>query len=136
MWSQGKANKIVVDDRLPLDQYGDIQFGQQSENRAFWMPLLEKGAAKFFGTYEDLEGGLGNSAFQMLTGYPSRWVDHKNEYRGQKLLDLIKLTDDSHNVMWGGLRGSMYKEAEKMGFIPGHEYTYLAHTTWNGMDFV
>jgi len=52
-------NKVVIDDRLAVDGDGEPTFALQSENDAWWLPLLEKGAAKFYGTYDRMIHGNG-----------------------------------------------------------------------------
>jgi len=76
LYGQGKFHKVVIDDRLPVNHRDAIVFASQSGNDAWWLPLLEKGAAKFFGTYHRLDGGLGREAYQMLTGYPYTRYSH------------------------------------------------------------
>jgi len=76
LYGQGKFHKVVIDDRLPVKSNGNVLFAWQSENDAWWLPLLEKGTAKFFGAYDQLDGGSGTEAFQMLTGYPSKRYGH------------------------------------------------------------
>jgi len=70
MWSGGQPTKVVVDDRLPfLMEYDEMEEegpgllgAGQSANGAWWLPILEKAAAKFWGTYEHLSGDLGKYA--------------------------------------------------------------------------
>jgi len=71
MWSGGQPTKVVVDDRLPFLKKFDamamrditVLLGAgQSANGAWWLPILEKAAAKFWGTYEHLSGDLGKYA--------------------------------------------------------------------------
>jgi len=80
MWMGGQATKVVVDDRLPVN--GNYpQMARQSANGAWWLPILEKGAAKYYGSYEKLHGGNGGEAYQQLTGYPQtrHWFDKMTE---------------------------------------------------------
>jgi len=121
MWSQGKATKVVIDDKLPVYSSGQESFAGQSEWRgAMWATLLEKATAKFFGTYSDLNRGHGSIAWQQLTGYPStnlspKWMTTK------EIIDFIQTNDDNKNVMWG---------------VGKNAYSILGHTNWEGMDFV
>jgi len=60
MWSQGKATKVVIDDKIPVNPSGQETFAGQAEwTGALWATLLEKASAKFFGTYSDLNRGHG-----------------------------------------------------------------------------
>jgi len=69
MWMAGQATKVVVDDRLPMSG-SSPKMAKQSANGAWWLPILEKGAAKYYGSYEKLHGGNGGEAYHQLTGYP------------------------------------------------------------------
>ena len=42
----------------------------QASRRSLWGPLVEKAAAKLWGSYEALSGGNFAEAFNMLTGFP------------------------------------------------------------------
>lgn len=78
MWRKGEPVKVVVDDRLPTVNGRYTQMAGQSRNGAWWLPLLEKGAAKYWGRYENMNGGNGWEAFNQLTGYPSSGISIKN----------------------------------------------------------
>jgi len=69
MFSQGLPIKVVIDDRLPV-RWSRPKFAKQSANGAWWLPLLEKAAAKYWGTYEKMNGGNEGEAWFQLTGYP------------------------------------------------------------------
>jgi hypothetical protein len=47
---------IVIDDRVPCS-YGGPAFAKSADKNEMWVPLLEKAYAKFYGAYEELEGG-------------------------------------------------------------------------------
>jgi len=133
LYGQGKFHKVVIDDRLPVKSNGDVQFAWQSENDAWWLPLLEKGAAKFFGAYDQLDEGNGNEAFQMLTGYPSSYYGH-SKWTGSKLLEVLRKSDDAHHVMWSSPK-IKYKEND-IGIVTSHVYSVLNHISWKGRDFI
>jgi len=92
------------------------------------VPLLEKASAKFFGTYENLNGGWGDIAFQQMTGYPVKWFRHT--IGREKMLEAIKTADDAHHVMW------LEPMKKTMGLYSGHQYSLLSHINWDGKDFV
>ena len=52
---------VTVDDYLPFrndDYWGTkLVYARISPDNALWMPILEKAAAKLFGSYEILVGG-------------------------------------------------------------------------------
>jgi len=45
--------------------------GAKSDNGAWWMPILEKGASKFFVNYDNLYAGWSLYAFRFLTNMPT-----------------------------------------------------------------
>ncbi|PAA81467.1 hypothetical protein BOX15_Mlig005442g3 [Macrostomum lignano] len=62
----GKEVEILVDDRLPTE--GGRTIYTEPLNGEFWVCLLEKALAKFYGCYEALEGGVIFEALADLTG--------------------------------------------------------------------
>jgi len=81
LYGQG-IHKVVIDDMLPVNENGRVVFAHQSLNDAWWLPLLEKGAAKFYGTYDKMHAGWGTEAFVMLTGYPVKRYYHTENSNG------------------------------------------------------
>jgi len=132
MWSGGMPTKVVVDDRLPTIN-NNPQMARQSANGAWWLPILEKAAAKYWGTYERMHGGNGGEAYQQLTGYPQISRNNFRDKTEAEILEIVKTADDSHNVMWGGGNGA---PSAVVGMVRAHLYSVIGHTNWNGMDFI
>ncbi|KAL7037811.1 hypothetical protein ACKWTF_009370 [Chironomus riparius] len=76
-WVNGKFVEVVVDDRLPVNQFGQLNCLRSNEPNEFWSALLEKAYAKLFGGYEALDGGLPYEAFEDFTGGISEIFDLK-----------------------------------------------------------
>jgi len=46
-------------------------YAKKSKNGAWWAPILEKAAAKYFGTYNLMNNGWMSEAIEALTGKPT-----------------------------------------------------------------
>ena len=63
----GSWYEVVIDDKLPT-RNGRLLFLQAEEPNVFWIPLLEKAYAKFYGFYQALETGTAVEAAVDFTG--------------------------------------------------------------------
>lgn len=63
---------IAVDDRFAMsaDGTGKLINARPSKNSAWWLVILEKAYAKYYGFYANLDGGSPVQAFRDLTGKP------------------------------------------------------------------
>jgi len=66
----GQAQLEIVDDRLPINDWGDPINARPSPNGAWWLPILEKAYAKMNVNYANLNGGTPIQAFRELTNMP------------------------------------------------------------------
>ena len=69
----------MIDDKIPLNSYGQPYSTKPSKFGAWWMPILEKAYAKLNVNYAQLTGGNGDEAFRALTGMPIIRYDTKDK---------------------------------------------------------
>nr|XP_060634694.1 calpain-14-like [Anolis sagrei ordinatus] len=67
-WHFGEWVDVVVDDRLPVNEFGEFIFLSCIHKNIFWGALLEKAYAKLCGSYEDLQIGHVSEALVDFTG--------------------------------------------------------------------
>lgn len=120
----GQKQYITVDDQLPVlpaymyyDASSLVNSGM-SDNNAWWLPVLEKGMAKFFQQYLSMDGGWETIALRALTGMP---VDRFqcDEMTNQEVFDTIAENDDSNSVMTAACLVSVD------GLYSGHAYSVI-----------
>lgn len=68
MWKDNRWVDVVIDDRLPVDEDGDLAFMKSNTDGEFWSALLEKAYAKLHGSYTALESGSGIESMAVYTG--------------------------------------------------------------------
>ena len=64
----GEMKRVIVDDRLPLKDDNTPAFATSKDKRELWVSILEKAYAKFYGSYEAIEGGFVHIGLMNFTG--------------------------------------------------------------------
>ena len=108
-----------MDDRLPFYDYGEGGSGEQahgvnsagegvmpyntkpSEAGAWWMPILEKGYAKYIQNYFQLNGGKESMALRGLTGMPVKRYETAS-MSVEDIWEKISEADAKHYIMTAG----------------------------------
>ncbi|KAM7078629.1 calpain-14 [Molossus nigricans] len=121
-WHFGKWVPVVIDDRLPVTEAGQLVFVSSTYKNLFWGALLEKAYAKLCGSYEDLQHGEVSDALLDFTG---------------GVTVTIKLAEAPGNL-WDILAGAIYgrtligcqthlgnERVLENGLVDGHAYTLI-----------
>ena len=121
----------MVDDYLPYavtDEHGHILLNTQMNNEtaspSFWVALAEKGFAKAFVNYANLDGGDQMESLRALTGMPVHTY-YNTEYTDIGMFALIEEGEENDWVMTASCLKS------NQGLAPLHVYTVLGTVTLN-----
>jgi hypothetical protein len=125
---RGKPVQVSIDDRLPYDNGENaLVNARKSENDAYWVPLLEKAAAKYFINYENLDGGLMSESYKMLTGMPVMTFDSE-AYDADIIFKFIESVKHRDWLVTAS-------NVKKVDGLPGlHAYTVLGTHTLRDCD--
>ncbi|XP_004418650.1 PREDICTED: calpain-14 [Ceratotherium simum simum] len=119
-WHFGKWVPVVIDDRLPVNEAGQLVFVSSTYKNLFWGALLEKAYAKLSGSYEDLQLGQVSEALVDFTGGVTVTINLA-EAPGN-LWDI--LTQAAYNRTLIGCQTHSGKEKVlENGLVGGHAYT-------------
>ncbi|CAG0880005.1 unnamed protein product [Darwinula stevensoni] len=125
-WRYGDWQPVYVDDTLPTLN-SKLVFGHCSDQREFWLPILEKAYAKVHGSYESLEGGKSLDALVDLTGGIAEFYDlhdlaSASEETQKAVFDrLVKAMNQQNAFVTSGREGVDVDVED--GLVNGHAYT-------------
>eukprot|EP00755_Sulcionema_specki_P013469 Sspe_Gene.54032::Locus_29842_Transcript_1_1_Confidence_1.000_Length_3503::g.54032::m.54032/K08582/CAPN15; calpain-15 len=129
----------IEGDRIYYSRGGNLVYARATRHQ-LWVPLVEKAAAKLFGSYGALDGGTMAEALQLFTGYPTacfpmfispeakqrKQEQHAREldFRTQLLIQgkdpdeelgpLDMMDDNDDDILW-----SKMLSAKQVGYIMG-----------------
>ncbi|NXC66605.1 CAN14 protein, partial [Anhinga anhinga] len=131
-WHFGEWVDVVVDDRLPVNEAGELVFVSSVYKNVFWGALLEKAYAKLYGSYEDLQIGQVSDALVDFTGGVN--IRIKLAAAPPDLWDILTRATYSRSLMGCQTRLGVYfpsvslpcvqaTKVLKNGLVAGHAYT-------------
>nr|KAF6328588.1 calpain 14 [Pipistrellus kuhlii] len=121
-WHFGKWIPVVIDDRLPVNEAGQLVFVSSIFKNLFWGALLEKAYAKLCGSYEDLQRGQVSDAFLDFTGGVS--VTIKLAEAPRNLWDILSRATYGRTLI-GCQTHSGNQRVLENGLVDGHAYTLI-----------
>uniref|UniRef100_A0A8B9FB69 Calpain 14 n=1 Tax=Amazona collaria TaxID=241587 RepID=A0A8B9FB69_9PSIT len=119
-WYFGEWVDVVVDDRLPVNEAGELIFVSSVYKNVFWGALLEKAYAKLYGSYEDLQFGQVSEALVDFTGGVN--IRIKLAAAPHDLWDILTRATYSRSLM-GCQTHLGATKVLKNGLVAGHAYT-------------
>ncbi|PKU35880.1 hypothetical protein llap_13818 [Limosa lapponica baueri] len=119
-WQFGEWVDVVVDDRLPVNEAGELVFVSSVYKNVFWGALLEKAYAKLYGSYEDLQIGQVSEALVDFTGGVN--IRIKLAAAPPDLWDILTRATYSRSLM-GCQTHLGATKVLKNGLVSGHAYT-------------
>ncbi|XP_053384119.1 calpain-A-like isoform X2 [Mercenaria mercenaria] len=124
-WRYAEWIEIVIDDRLPTYN-GRILFTTSTDPNEFWVPLLEKAYAKFYGSYAAIQGSVVNWALQDLTGgITDTFIFRDNINLLQKIIDfsMARTTLIAATIAGQGVPHGSFPN----GLVAGRAYTVTGY---------
>ncbi|XP_062981462.1 calpain-14-like [Elgaria multicarinata webbii] len=118
-WHFGEWVDVVVDDRLPVNEAGQLVFLSSVFKNLFWGALLEKAYAKLYGSYEDLQIGQVSEALVDFTGGVNMTI--KLAEAPPDLWDILTRATYSRSLM--GCQTHAGVRVLENGLVAGHAYT-------------
>ncbi|ELV10716.1 Calpain-14 [Tupaia chinensis] len=119
-WHFGKWVPVVVDDRLPVNEAGQLVFVSSTYKNLFWGALLEKAYAKLSGSYEDLQIGQVSDALVDFTGGVTMTINL--EEAPSNLWDLLAQATYRRTLI-GCQTHPQEQRVLENGLVNGHAYT-------------
>ncbi|KAL8185564.1 UNVERIFIED_CONTAM: Calpain-14 [Gekko kuhli] len=119
-WHFGKWVDVVVDDRLPVNEVGQLVFLSSVYKNLFWGALLEKAYAKLCGSYEDLQIGQVSEALVDFTGGVN--ITIKLAEAPPDLWDILTRATYSRSLIGCETHLGKTRVLEN-GLVAGHAYT-------------
>ncbi|XP_067008745.2 calpain-12 [Anabrus simplex] len=115
-WRMGQWGKVEIDDRLPVNETGDLVYAKCKDENEYWLPLLEKAFAKYHGRYDLLDGGHLDEGILYLTGAVVKTFGAENR-------SLFRVMRDEFHAGSVILCGSIPIEDRNSGIVQSHAYT-------------
>eukprot|EP00747_Dinoflagellata_sp_TGD_P183591 gnl/TRDRNA2_/TRDRNA2_38556_c0_seq1.p1 gnl/TRDRNA2_/TRDRNA2_38556_c0~~gnl/TRDRNA2_/TRDRNA2_38556_c0_seq1.p1 ORF type:complete len:878 (+),score=231.21 gnl/TRDRNA2_/TRDRNA2_38556_c0_seq1:65-2635(+) len=144
----GEWTYVIIDDTMPVDDYGQLLYAHSKDPQEVWCPLLEKAFCKLHTCYEMCDGGQGNEAIGSLFGGCGGKFAIKKKHR-KNPGSYFKILKNARDHGWllttafiprkGVAAAGSGKCGEAMlpsGLVGGHAYSVLKVVEANGIQLV
>ncbi|KAF5270607.1 hypothetical protein FQA39_LY01345 [Lamprigera yunnana] len=124
----GVTRKVIIDDLLPMNKYGQLLCSYSSNKMEFWVSLLEKAYMKVMGGY-DFPGSNSSIDLHALTGWiPERMAirPKDQDFNKDSLFSILTTRLSKGDVLVTVATGDLSEsEAERTGLVPTHAYAVM-----------
>jgi hypothetical protein len=127
-----RAVKITVDAKVP-EKYGAPEYVSTRSGKELWPLLFEKAYAKWKGSYEDIEGGMGANALSALTGARPGYFPVTSDMKTDTVWNKLKTACAKGGCV---VADSTAFGEQVSGVIGDHTYTVLGVEEKNGQKLV
>ena len=128
LWVNGVSRKVIIDDKLPVGQDGQLLCSYSMNRNEMWVSLIEKAYLKVMGGY-DFPGSNSNIDLHALTGWVPERVSIKldsPDLNINALFDRIFTGLQRGDCLITAATGNMGDMvAERAGLVPTHAYAVL-----------
>ncbi|CAE7215086.1 DEK1 [Symbiodinium natans] len=137
----GEWYHTIIDDWMPVDQYGRMLYAKSYDHDEVWVPLLEKAFCKLHTCYEMCDGGQPGEAVSVLFGgaMGKFKIKEKTRYKPLAANVYYETLHDAHEAGWvlsttftksraaGGKagQGKCGEGITNDGLVHGHVYSVL-----------
>jgi hypothetical protein len=132
MFSAGHEVVVHIDDRLPgsVNTLGQLNpvYSKRTADGAWYVPILEKAAAKYYGTYNRIVGGWMTEALYAFTGMPSYEIARTSA----NLWEALSEWDSKNYIMSAGVSCLDPTNVNYYNLVCGHAYSTIGVATYNG----
>lgn len=142
----GEWTHVIIDDYMPVDEYGRLMYARGSDPQETWVPLLEKAYCKLHTCYEMCDGGRPSEAvFSMSGGVSGKLkIDKKHLAAPASYFALVQnalaqgwlLTTTFKMTGAGTSAGKCGEAVLPTGLVGGHVYSVLKVVEANGQQLV
>jgi hypothetical protein len=126
MYMYGEPLKVVIDDKLTMSgtSTSSTILTRKSPNGAYWGPLMEKAGGKYYGVYENMNGGWMDESIYALAGVPSFNMRHTS-FTADQAWAMYTEFDQKKYIMTAGNFNKAYN------LVAGHAYSLIGTAVYN-----